>query len=182
MTFAFPRETVRKSISAHSAIGLVCCALLYLICATGTALVLYEEWQRLEQRGAPEMNAIDPVSVQRAIENVLATESGRPATTHLYVHLPTDALPRTTVTTDTQAVHVDRSGQIVLPEENGWAEFLLGLHYTLNLPPVVGMSLVGMFGAMLVALAISGIVAHPRIFRDAFRLRARRGEDRKSVV
>jgi uncharacterized iron-regulated membrane protein len=177
MTFAFSRDTVRKAISAHSALGLMCCALLYLICATGTAIVLYEEWQRLEQRDAPEMTSIAPASVQRGIENVLASESDKPTTTHLYVHLPSEALPRTTITTDTQAVHIDAQGKIAMPEENAWAEFLLALHYRLNLPAVIGMSLVGMFGAMLVALAISGVVAHPRIFRDAFRLRARRGDD-----
>ena len=177
MTLALSKDTVRKAISAHSALGLICCALLYLICATGTAIVLYEEWQRFEQRDAPEMTAIAPASIQRGIENVLASESGQPATTHLYVHLPTEALPRTTITTDTQAVHIDDQGRIARPEENAWAEFLLALHYRLNLPAVVGMSLVGLFGAMLTALTISGIAAHPRIFRDAFRLRARRGDD-----
>ena len=177
MTLAFSKDTIRKAISAHSALGLICCALLYLICATGTAIVLYEEWQRFEQCDAPEMASLDPISVQRGIENVLTSESEGPTTTHLYVHLPTEALPRTTITTDTQAVHIDAQGQIAKPEENAWAEFLLALHYRLNLPAVIGMSLVGMFGAMLVALAISGIVAHPRIFRDAFRLRARRGDD-----
>ena len=176
MTIALSKQTVRKAISAHSALGLICCALLYLICATGTAIVLYEEWQRLEQHDAPEMTAIAPASVQRGIENVLAAESDRPTTTHLYVHLPTRDLPRATITTDTQAVHIDRSGAIAMPEENAWAEFLLALHYRLNLPAVIGMSLVGLFGAMLVALTISGIVAHPRIFRDAFRLRARRAD------
>ncbi|GGC44505.1 hypothetical protein GCM10011371_34910 [Novosphingobium marinum] len=177
MTKAFSKETVRKAISAHSALGLVCCAALYLICATGTAIVLYEEWQRFEQRDAPEMTAIEPASVQRGIENVLASERDRSVATHLYVHLPTEDLPRTTITTDTQAVHVDEQGRIAMPEENAWAEFLLALHYRLNLPAVVGMSLVGLFGSMLVALTLSGIVAHPRIFRDAFRLRARRGDD-----
>ena len=174
MTALFSKDTVRRGIAAHSAIGLVCCALLYLICVSGTAIVLYEEWQRLEQPSAPEMESIAPQAVERAIANVAATEAGQTPTTHLYVHMPTEALPRTTVTTDTQAVHVDAQGAIAAPEENAWAEFLLGLHYTLNLPPVLGMTLVGMFGAMIVALAVSGIVAHPRIFRDAFRLRARR--------
>ncbi|MEL7689943.1 PepSY-associated TM helix domain-containing protein [Citromicrobium bathyomarinum] len=177
MTLAFSKEMVRKAISAHSAVGLICCALLYLICASGTAIVLYEEWQRFEQLDAPEMNEIEPGSVQRGIENVLASEESGPATTHLYVHLPTKDLPRTTITTDTQAVHIDGQGDIVVPEENAWAEFLLALHYRLNLPAVFGMTLVGLFGAMIVALTISGVVAHPRIFRDAFRLRARRADD-----
>ena len=174
---AISKAAVRRSISAHSALGLICCALLYLICATGTAIVLYEEWQRLEQPDAPEMTSIEAGSVQRGIENVLASESDGPNTTHLFVHLPTEALPRTTITTDSQAVHIDATGQIVKPEENAWAEFVLALHYRLNLPAVVGMSLVGLFGAMMVSLTISGLVAHPRIFRDAFRLRARRGDD-----
>ena len=181
MSFAFAKDTVRKGLDAHSAIGLVCCALLYLICATGTAVVLYEEWQRFEQPDAPEMTSIAPAAVQQGIENVLAAESDRDTTTHLYVHMPTEALPRTTITTDTQAFHVDADGAIVVPEENAWAEFLLALHYRLNLPAVYGMTLVGAFGAMIVALSISGIVAHPRIFRDAFRLRARRRDDVATV-
>ncbi len=181
MKLAFDKKTVRKALSAHSAIGLVCCALLYLICATGTAIVLYEEWQRFEQPNAPEMASIEPAAVQRGIENVLADESDGPTTTHLFVHLPTEALPRTTITTDTQALHIDAGGTIVVPEENAWAEFLLALHYRLNLPATYGMTLVGAFGAMIVALSVSGILAHPRVFRDAFRLRARRGDDVATV-
>ena len=173
----FAKGTVRQGISAHSAIGLVCCALLYLICVTGTAIVLYEEFQRLEQPTAPEMESIAPQVVDRAIANVVASEAGEEPTTHLYVHMPTEALPRTTITTDTQAFHVDGNGAIIVPEENAWAEFLLALHYRLNLPAIWGMTLVGLFGAMIVALAVSGIIAHPRIFRDAFRLRARRNDE-----
>jgi len=173
----FAKQTVRKGVSAHSAIGLVCCALLYLICVTGTAIVLFEEIQRLEQPGAPEMDRIAPQAVDAGIANVVAAEEGATPTTHLYVHMPTEALPRTTITTDTQAFHIDAQGAIAVPEENAWAEFLLALHYRLNLPSVWGMSLVGLFGAMIVALAVSGIVAHPRIFRDAFRLRARRNDE-----
>ena len=155
MSLGFAKETVRKGLAAHTALGLVCCALLYLICATGTAIVLYEEWQRFEQRDAPEMTAIEPAAVQRGIENVLAVENDRATTTHLFVHMPTDALPRTTITTDTQAFHVDADGTIVMPEENAWSEFLLALHYRLNLPAIYGMTLVGAFGAMIVALSIS---------------------------
>ncbi len=181
MGIAMGKATVQKALSAHSAIGLICCALLYLICVTGTAIVLYEEWQRFEQPGAPEMASIEPAAIQRGIENVLESEKAQATTTHLFVHLPTDALPRTTITTDTQAVHIDAAGGIVMPEENAWAKFVLALHYRLNLPAIVGMTLVGALGAMMVALAISGTMAHPRIFRDAFRLRARRKDDIATV-
>ena len=175
MKLALRSDTVKAGLSAHAAIGLLGGALLYLVCLTGTVLVLYQELQRLEQPEAPEMTSITPFAVQGAVETVLASEAGGPATTHLYVHLPVPGLPRMTITTDTQAVHVDEDGGIVMPEENAWSEFLYALHYTLNLPMLVGITIVGILGVMIVALGITGVVAHPRIFRDAFRLRARNG-------
>lgn len=174
MSITITKAAVKKALAAHSWVGLLCAGLLYLICVTGTVLVLYEEWQRVEQPAVPEMSSIPTEAVQRAVENVLASEAGQVPTTHLYVHLPTDALPRTTITTDTQAVHVRQDGSIAAPEENAWAEFLLALHYRLNLPAIVGMTIVGIVGAMMLSLSLSGVLAHPRIFRDAFRLRARR--------
>ena len=173
MKAALKSTTVKAGLSAHAAIGLLGGALLYLICLTGTVLVLYQEFQRLEQPEAPEMATIAPAAVQGAVEAVLASEADGPATTHLYVHLPVPGLPRTTITTDTQAVHVEQDGSIVMPEENAWSEFLYALHYTLNLPTLVGITIVGILGVMIVALGITGINAHPRIFRDAFTLRAR---------
>ncbi len=168
-----PATLVQKSLSAHATIGLIAGALLYLVCLSGTLTVFYQEWQRLEQIDAPEMATIDPDAVQRGVAAVLKSEAGKAGTTHLYVHMPVDALPRTTITTDHQAMHIDRAGRIVMPEENGWSEFLLALHYQLNIPGIVGMTIVGVLGVMLLALSLSGVIAHPRIFRDAFRLRAR---------
>ena len=173
MNLAVSADTVKRALSAHAAIGLVGGALLYLLCLSGTVLVLYEEWQRFEQQDAPEMQSISPAAVQRGIAAVIATEAGRTPTTHLYVHMPTDALPRTIVTTDHQAFHLTSDGAIAVPEENGWSEFLYGLHYAFNLPVLVGITIVGALGALMVALAITGVIALPRIFRDAFRLRAK---------
>ncbi|NVD28551.1 PepSY domain-containing protein [Parasphingorhabdus flavimaris] len=165
--------TVKKALSAHAAIGLVAGALLYIVSLTGTVAVFYQELQRVEQPNAPEMASIAPEAVQRGVEAVLASEAGQPSTTHLYVHLPDSELPRTTVTTDTQAVHLAQDGSIAGPEQIAWSDFLVKLHYTLNLPTLVGITIVGILGVMMLALAVSGVVAHPRIFRDAFRLRAR---------
>ncbi len=173
MSAAPEPSSIKRALSAHAAIGLITSALLYLVCLTGTVVVFFPELQRLEQRNAPEMEAISPDAVQRGVEAVLASEKGKPPTTHLYVHMPVEDLPRTTITTDTQAVHLNPDGTIAGPEEIAWSDFLVALHYTLNLPGLVGMTLVGALGAMILALSISGVVAHPRIFRDAFCLRAR---------
>lgn len=171
MTLAPDGATVKRALSAHAAIGLLAGALLYLVSLSGAIAVFHEEWQRIEQPDAPEMATIRPAAVQRAVEAVLAGDTRK--TTHLYVHLPVKALPRTTITTDHGAVHVDATGAIVGPEENAWSEFLVGLHYTLNLPALIGITIVGGLGVMMLTLALSGVIAHPRIFRDAFRLRAR---------
>lgn len=173
MTGPVDKDMVQRALSAHAAIGLLASALLYLVCLTGTIVVFYQEWQRIEQPAAPEMARIAPGAVQSAVAAVLATEEGKPATTHLYVHLPVPDLPRATITTDSQAVHVDQTGAIAGPEGNAWSEFLLAVHYRLNIPGLVGLILVGILGVMIVALSLSGVIAHPRIFRDAFRLRAR---------
>ena len=175
MTIKVEPGIVKRSLSAHAAIGLVAGALLYIVSLTGTIAVLYPEMQRIEQRDAPEMSSISPEAVQRGIEAVLASEAGKPTTTHLYVHLPVNELPRATVTTDTQAVHLHSNGKIYGPEEIAWSDFLVQLHYTLNMPGLVGITIVGILGVMMLALALSGVIAHPRIFRDAFRLRARDG-------
>jgi uncharacterized iron-regulated membrane protein len=173
MTVAPESSTVKRALSAHAAIGLLAGMLLYIVSLTGTVAVFYEEWQRIEQPNAPEMAAIDPHAVQRGVAAVLASEAGKPRTTHLYVHLPVESLPRATITTDSQAVHLDASGKIAGKEEIAWSDFLVELHYILNIPGVVGITIVGILGVMMLALALSGVIAHPRIFRDAFRLRAR---------
>ena len=173
MSAAPEPSSVKRALSAHAAIGLITGGLLYLVCLTGTVSVFYPELQRLEQAVAPEMESIAPDAVQRGVEAVLASEKGKPPTTHLYVHMPVEDLPRATITTDTQAVHLNADGSIAGPEEIAWSDFLVALHYTLNLPGLIGMTVVGALGAMILALSISGVVAHPRIFRDAFCLRAR---------
>src|SRR5690606_18760241 len=115
MSVAPESSTVKRALSAHAAIGLLAGALLYLVSLTGTLAVFYEEWQRVEQPAAPEMTAIDPAAVQRAVEAALASDARK--TTHLYVHLPVKELPRTTITTDFKAMHVDKDGGLAGPEE-----------------------------------------------------------------
>lgn len=173
MNSPISKDMVKQALSAHAAVGLIASAVLYLICLTGAVVVFAQEWQRIEQPAVPEMASIAPDKVQTAVNQVLYSEKGKAKTTHLFIHLPSEDLPRTTVTTDHQAVHVDAEGRVAGREENAWTEFLDHLHYQLHLPSTLGLIIVGVFGMMMVMLSISGIIAHPRIFRDAFRLRAR---------
>lgn len=178
MTVAPETSTVKRALAAHAAIGLLAGALLYLVCLSGSLLVFYEEWQRFEQPTPPQMTAISPDAVQRGMEAMLAREEGKPPTTHFYVDMPLEELPTTRVITDTASFHVDAQGNLAGAERIEWSDFLYALHYTLNIPVadgLVGITLVGILGVLMLALSISGVVAHPRIFRDAFTLRTRHG-------
>ncbi len=176
MTVAPETSTVKRSLSAHAAIGLLAGALLYIVCLSGTLLVFYEEWQRAEQGTPPRMTEISPDAVQRGMEAMLAREAGKPPTTHFYVDMPLEELPTTRVITDTESYHIDAQGNLAGTEDIEWSNFLYGLHYTLNIPVaqgLVGITIVGILGVLMLVLSISGVVAHPKIFRDAFRLRTR---------
>jgi uncharacterized iron-regulated membrane protein len=164
---------VQRALGGHAAIGLLACALIYIISLTGSLIVIHDTWQRWEQPNVVEMTALPASAAQAAMTSVLALEKDGPKTTHLYIRLPTEELPRAVVTTDSRAWYVDGSGRPVAREGNAWIEFVIGLHEYLHLPSTLGLILVGALGVALAALVITGVLAHPRIVRDAFRLRAR---------
>ncbi|MEM7081508.1 MAG: PepSY-associated TM helix domain-containing protein [Pseudomonadota bacterium] len=163
---------VAQGLEAHTAIALALGALIYILAVTGTLSVFNRELQRWEQPQAPEMTQISPAAAAAAAQAVF--ESENPSTTHLYINFPQPDLPRTVITTDTQAFFANADGTAGIKEHFPWTQFLLDLHYYLHLPQILGLTVVGALGAFLLAMSLSGFIAHPRIFRDAFTLR--RGE------
>ncbi|MFD1787055.1 PepSY-associated TM helix domain-containing protein [Sphingomonas floccifaciens] len=173
---AVPQATlVQRALGGHAALGLLAGGLLYLIALSGMLVVIGERWQRWEQPSIAETPVMTPDAVQAAVATKAAIDAkaGKGPSTHLYVKMPTADLPRTVVTSDHGAIYVDRDGRDAGAEAHAWTEFLINLHTYLHLPTTIGIILVGALGVMLAALAITGVVAHPRILRDAFRLRAR---------
>ncbi|MEM6475047.1 MAG: PepSY-associated TM helix domain-containing protein, partial [Pseudomonadota bacterium] len=164
---------VAKSLEAHSLVAIMFGALIYILAVTGTLLVFNHEFQRWEQPDAPEMASIAPEAAERAALAVFESEAE--PTTHLYVNFPQEDLPRTVITTDTQAFYAAPDGTISGPEAFPWTQFVLDLHYYLHLPQILGLTVVGALGALLIGLSMSGLLAHPRIFRDAFTFRRSAG-------
>ena len=163
------RKFVARALSGHSALGLTAAAFLYLLTVSGIISVFNHELQRWEQPGAPELASISPQAAERAAISMLAMEET--PTSHFFIQLPTDDLPRVVLTTDTRAVFTDGTGSIVTEEAHPWTQFVLDLHYYLHLPEKIGLTVVGMLGVMLLGSSISGFLAHPSIFRDAFAFR-----------
>ncbi|MBC2665442.1 PepSY domain-containing protein [Novosphingobium flavum] len=163
----------KQALSGHGAIGLLASAALYIVALSGMIVVVAERWQRWEQPNVAEYETLSPAAVQNAMVQALALEKGKPRTTHLYLRMPDADLPRAVVTTDHSAWYVDAAGRPTVREANGWSEFLLALHINLTLPVQWGMLLVGALGAVLAAVSVTGVLALPKIFKDAFRLRMR---------
>lgn len=168
-----PPELVRRSLNAHSAIGLVVGALLYVICLTGTLAVLSETFERWEQPHISEFREAKPAAVANAVANyrvmLSANMTGPPE--HLWVMLPTATLPRMHVSDGQQEWWTDSHGRFEQPTSAPWTEMLVALHVNLHLPQNIGIVLVSAMGAMLIALILSGLLAHPRLFKDAFKFR-----------
>lgn len=170
------RETgiVRRALAGHAAIGLLAGALIYLIAITGAMIVVHDRWQRWEEPAVAETGqTLTPAAAQASLGAAIAREAGLPKTEHLYIRMPTHDLPRAVVTTDNKAWYIDSRGGIAGREGHTWTEFVMALHINLTLPIVWGMVMVGALGVALAALLVTGVLAHPRIIKDAFRLRTR---------
>jgi len=167
-----PAGFVRAVLRGHSSLGLTFAALIYLVCLSGSIAVFAHEFQRWESATAPQLTDATPDAVQTAFEGAIA--KGGAGVEHVYITLPTAEFPRLLVYVDAEEDRqfvADAKGQIVPGGEGAWTEFITRLHINLHLPRTWGGFLVGLIGVALLSSLISGILAHPRIFRDAFHLR-----------
>jgi uncharacterized iron-regulated membrane protein len=90
----------------------------------------------------------------------------------MYLNLPTEALPRASVSGETDGWFINRDGSRGPRVDHEWTHLLTDLHLYLHLPESWGMIAVSALGALLCGLIVSGFLAHPRLFRDAFSLRS----------
>lgn len=168
-----PADFVRAVLKGHSSLGLAFAAAIYLVCLTGSLAVFAHEFQRWELAGQPQLQTAAPQAVQRALEGAIARVGG--GVEHAYITLPDHELPFGLINVEKDGTHsdwlFDQAGTIVGPGELPWTEFLTRLHINLHLPQSWGGFIVGLTGVALLSSLISGLLAHPRIFRDAFHLR-----------
>ncbi len=169
-----PLGRVRRALAGHAALGLLAAALLYVIALTGTLAVIHDRWQRWEQPEVPELTHLSSSAAQAAITSA-STAARAGQITYVTLQLPNDDLPRAILTVDADSWYVDGAGRRTERVAAGWSEFVVALHERLLLPASWGDVLVGALGVALASLAVTGLLAHPRIVRDAFRLRWRQG-------
>lgn len=167
-----PAGFVRAVLRGHSSLGLAFAALIYLVCLSGSIAVFAHEFQRWESAAGPQVSAVSPDAVQTAFAGAIA--AGGSGVEHVYLTLPSPDLPRFLLHVDAEEDReflADADGKLVPGIEFAWTEFITRLHINLHLPVTWGIFIVGLVGVALLSSLISGILAHPRIFRDAFHLR-----------
>ncbi|NYI21965.1 PepSY domain-containing protein [Sphingobium indicum] len=167
-------DLVRAVLKGHSGLGLAFAALLYLICLTGTIAVFANEFYRWENPDAERMEIISADAVQAAYRAAMDRAKG--PVEHVFVLMPSKDRPWPTLRVDTEdgtrtSWMVDGTGRITGELRESWTHFLTRLHINLHLPQSWGIFIVGLSGVALLSSLISGLLAHPRIFRDAFHLR-----------
>lgn len=161
----------KRSLKSHSWLGLLVSVLMFLVCFSGTVAVFSQEIQRWEQPFVYESLDYQATTIQTAYDNLLEQHPEQ-ISEHIIIRLPTPDLPRTTITTDHQGWYVNQDGSLGAIKDQPFTDFIATLHEALHLPETYGVLLVSLLGALLTALIISGVMAHRRIFKDAFSFRS----------
>ena len=168
-----PADFVRAMLAGHSALGLAFAALIYLVCFSGSIAVFTQEYGRWEQPAGPVLHDASPQAADAAFRAVLAKN---PKAHDLFVRLPEPASPRLTVHGDDaqggdHTWVADGTGKLVAEEKTPWSQFQANLHIFLHLPRAWGGFIVGLTGVALLSSLVSGVLSHPRVFKDAFAFR-----------
>ena len=166
------QSALKQSITAHSRVGLAFAVLLYVVCLTGTLSVFFEEFERWEQPLIEEYRDYSLTQIQAAISHFQQRVEAPPET--LWVVLPTRAVPRIHISDGEQEWFVNADGRLSAPPLEAWTAMLTKLHMQLYLPSNIGLIVVGILGVILSNLTLSGLLAHPNMFKDAFRWRGGR--------
>lgn len=174
----FSPKFVQAMLAGHSALGLAFAALIYVVCLSGTLTVFLYEFQRWEQPTAPIVpGGLTPQAAHAAIANGYRQGIADKSDHDLFLIAPGSVTPRAILhyhdhETGAKGTWIaDSTGAMVTRLAAPWTDFLTSLHIHLHLPRAWGMFLVGLTGVTLLSSLISGLLAHPRIVKDAFALR-----------
>jgi uncharacterized iron-regulated membrane protein len=173
-----PPQFVRAMLAGHSALGIAFAALIYIVCLTGTLAVFLHELYRWEQPDAPvaEQSLTAEAAgriLQATYDKALAANSAH----DVFISGPSPVQKRVIANFhdhDTGGEGhwlANGDGNLVVEHHAPWSEFVGGLHMHLHLPRTWGLLLVGLTGVALLSSLISGLLSHPRLFKDAFALR-----------
>lgn len=159
---------VAQNLTGHKILGLAAAAILYLICLSGTATVFYTDIERWETANAPEVGAFNAQAVAAAMTDVRRHIPKDNKETIIYAATPTPEYPRLVAGIGEDVRVFDSTGKYGGNGNHPATHGLTELHYQFHLPSTIGLIFVGITGIAMMALILGGLLAHPRILKDAF--------------
>lgn len=167
-------KSVQAALSAHSILSPVLAGLFYILFLTGILSVFSEELRIWETPELPVVTSLTSHGLGQALDNAEAVSETGPSWMNIY--LPTSGTPRFRITSNDGAYQFGPEGELYAAQGTPWTDLIVEMHHQLNLPSLIGLTLVGLLGAALLVLSLTGFLALPRIFRDAFSLRLNSSE------
>lgn len=166
-------ELARAALSGHSILGLCLGALLYLVCLTGTLSVFGEDLRNWE---APFDERLDKLSAEQAdvLLRRLVSDPASADLRNIILGFPTEY--RSYGMLDffeedgTYRRAIGQNGNLSPPLRTPWTDFLTNLHADLHIP-LIGAIVVGILGVFLLSSLLTGLIAHRKIFLEAFFVR-----------
>lgn len=171
---------VRAMLAGHSALGLAFAALIYVVCLTGTVSVFMFELQRWEQPDVPPVTRTPSADeVAAAVRNGQAQALADNVAHDLFIMGPSSRAGHARLMVNYHDHETGREGhwlasadgRLIARAHAPWTDFVTELHTSLHLPRTWGFFLVGLTGVALLSSLLSGLLSHPRLFKDAFHLR-----------
>lgn len=169
-----PSAIVQATLSGHSTLGLVAAALIYIVCLTGVPSVFAKEFMLWEAPQAPRVERASTDIMTRALTSTFAMASAEGEVELVMVFGPEPDQPqlrgRAYGDGRERIWAFDAAGANPIEVQTPATAFFTELHENFHASQWGGW-LVGFSGVALTALLFSGLFSHPRILRDAFKLR-----------
>ena len=173
------KQTLTQSLAwLHTWGGLIVGWLLFVIFLTGSLAVFDQEIDNWMHPELPAHQLTDEQAVERALgylrEHKLDAKQWG-------IGLPNDRSPELRASTggrrDGLSVTLDPTTGDVLPvRETAGGRFIFLFHFTLHMPRMIGIYLVGALAMGMLAALVSGIVIHKKIFKEFFTFRPAKGQ------
>ena len=173
------KQTLTQSMAwLHTWGGLIVGWLLFVIFLTGSLAVFDQEIDNWMNPELPAHQLTDEQAVQRALGYLREHE---PDAKQWGISLPYERSPQLQASTggrrDGVSVTLDPNNGEVLPvRETVGGRFFFLFHFTLHMPRMIGIYLVGALAMGMLAALVSGIVIHKKFFKEFFTFRPAKGQ------
>ena len=173
------KQTLTQSLAwLHTWGGLIVGWLLFVIFLTGSLAVFDQEIDNWMHPELPAHQLTDEQAVERALGYL---REHKPDAKQWGISLPYERSPELQASTggrrDGVSVALDPNTGDVLPvRETVGGRFFFLFHFTLHMPRMIGIYLVGALAMGMLAALISGIVIHKKFFKEFFTFRPAKGQ------